>query len=153
MTKSIFLLLLLSNVFLSRAQTPDFVASYILREIHILSAQEYSRAVGQNSSKYLTYIGNLATTFVVPRRNIPLTFTVTDQTAPIQARRASCLIYLSPLKITRCQDRMNVLSAAAIATRSVLSSPSVYPINNALGVKLEMEAIAIQNLINEYLYK
>jgi len=29
----------------------------------------------------------------------------------------------------------------------------VYPINNALRVKLEMEAIAIQNLINEYLYK
>ena len=154
MSKRIFLLLLLFYVCFLNAQTPDFAASYILREVHIFSAREYSRAVRENSPKYSTYVTNLTTTFVLPRSASPLTLpTRTNQTAQIQLRRANCQIYLSPLKIARCQDRLNVLSAAALATQSILSSPSVYPINNALRVKLEMEAIAIQNLINEYLYK
>jgi len=152
--KKIFLILFfITNISLLSGQTPDLGASYVLREVHIYTADEYLRAVTENQVKYTTYITNLITTFVAPRSNVPLIPPATDQTIQIQANRSRCMLYLSPNKIIRCQDKLNVLTAAAIASNAILLSPSVYPINNALRVKLEMEAIAIQNLINEYLYK
>lgn len=153
MNKNFLILFFFTNIYTLLGQTPDFAASYILREIHIHSANEYNNTVRSNETSYLSYIANLTTTFVAPRSATPLSPPATDQTVQIQANRARCLIYLSPNKIARCQDRMNLLTAAAVASNSVLLSPSVYPINNALRVKLEMEAIAIQNLINEYLHK
>ena len=153
MSKNIFLLLLILKLFVLKAQTPDFAASYILREVHIYSARQYSSAVRENSPKYLAYVSNLVTTFELPRGTSPFSILTSNQTAQIQVRRASCQLHISPLKTLRCQDKMNVLTAAALATRSILSPPSVSPINNALRVKLEMEAIAIQNLINEFLYR
>ena len=153
MPKSIFLLLLMLRLFVLKAQTPDFAASYILREVHIYSAGQYSRAVRENSPKYLAYVTNLTTTFVLPRGTSPFSILTSNLTVQIQNRRTRCQFHISPLKTIRCQDKMNVLTAAALATRSILSPPSVSPINNALRVKLEMEAIAIQNLINEFLYR
>ena len=154
MKKKILILFLFANISLVSGQTPDFAASYILREIHILMAQEYKNSVTTNQPNYLTYIANIVATFVAPRSPIPLISpTATNQIVHIQANRVSCLIFLNPKKIIRCQDRLDLLTAAATASDAILLAPSVYPINNALRIKLEMEALAIQNLINEYLYK
>lgn len=154
MKKKFLILFLFANIFQMSGQNPDLAASYILREVHIQMAKEYLKTIKKNQPNYLTYIGNLTTAFALSRSSKPLTVpTGTNQIILIQANRSNCIKFLNPSKVTRCLDRLDVLSAAAAASNAVLVAPSVYPINNALRIKLEMEALAIQNLINEYLYK
>ena len=151
--KKIFIILFITSLSQMWGQTPDFAASYILREVHIYLADAYKKSVTKNQPAYLAYTTDLATTFVLPRSSSPLKLPAIDQKLQIQLSRTSCTKYISPLKVMRCQNKLNVLAAAATASNAILSAPSEYPINNALRIKLEMEAIAIQNLINEYLNK
>ncbi|MDB9836032.1 hypothetical protein OAC51_03915 [Flavobacteriaceae bacterium] len=153
MKNTILLLLVLSSLSFVKAQSPDWAASYILREVHLYSARQYSSKILSNQVNYLAWMLNVSTVFAAPYTLTPVVPAVLDQTIGANLSRAICLKHLFPNKILKCNTRLSILTAATLATTSIAASPSPLTINNGVRIRIGIEAMAIQNMINEYINK
>ena len=150
----IYFLLLFLSVNEIRSQTPTFLISFIEREIQIALTNKYFESVTRSTIQYSLYAAGLESIFFLPRTTpgyfAPILDASSALTGYASLKCTKKILNLNPSAIALCQKRVAVLTSAFAAVNSVLQ-PTTNLANHAGKVKVEIDALSVQNMINKYL--